>query len=84
MNSFLRTNRSFFVVQLTIIQLSDEFTDLFTACAAWSELVLVAGHTVVFVLVRDEGLGADWLLTAVADETALVPRGPTVLQLSST
>lgn len=29
---------------------------LFTACAAWGELVLVAGHTVVFILVRDEGL----------------------------
>ena len=56
-------------------------TDLLAACAAWGKLVLVAGHTVVLVLVRDEGLGADGLLTAVADEAALVPRGAAVLQL---
>ena len=30
--------------------------DLFTVCAARGELVLVAGHAVVFILVRDEGL----------------------------
>lgn len=35
----------------------------------------------MFILVWDEGLGADGLLTAVADETALVPCGATILQL---
>lgn len=55
-------------------------TDLFTARAAWSELVLVAGHAVVFILVGDEGLGADGLFTAVTDEAALVPCGACVLQ----
>lgn len=55
---------------------------LFTACAAWCELVLVALHTVVFVLVRDEGLRANRLLTAVTDEAALVPGRACILQLS--
>ena len=54
---------------------------LFTAGAARGELVLVAGHAVVLVLVGDEGLGADWLLTAAAGEAALVPGGAAVLQL---
>lgn len=57
---------------------------LFTARAAWSELVLVAGHTVVFILVGDEGLGADGLLAAVTDEAALVPCGACILQLPRT
>lgn len=57
---------------------------LFTACAAWSELVLIAGHTVVFILVRDEGLGANRLLAAVTDEAALVPCGACILQLPRT
>lgn len=58
--------------------------DLFTACAPWSELVLVAGHAVVFVLVRDEGLGANRLFAAVTDEAALVPCGACILQLPRT
>lgn len=58
--------------------------DLFTACAPRSELVLVAGHAVVFVLVRDEGLGADRLFAAVTDEAALVPCGAGILQLPRT
>lgn len=57
---------------------------LFTACAAWGELVLVAGHTVVFILVRDEGLRANRLFAAVTDEAALVPCGARVLQLPRT
>jgi len=35
----------------------------------------------VLVLLGDEGLGADGLLTAAADEAGLVPRGAAVLQL---
>lgn len=54
---------------------------LFTASAAWGKLVLIAGHAVVFVFVGDEGLGADWLFAAVADEAALVPRSACILQL---
>lgn len=56
-------------------------TYLFTACAARSKLFLIAGHTVVFVFVRNEGLWADRLTTAVTDETALVPRRACILQL---
>lgn len=66
------------------LELSDNCTDLFTACAAWGELVLVAGHTVVFILVRDEGLRANRLFAAVTDEAALVPCGARVLQLPRT
>lgn len=35
----------------------------------------------MLVLLGDEGLGADGLLTAAADEAGLVPRGAAVLQL---
>lgn len=57
---------------------------LFTACAAWRELVLIAGHTVVFILVRDEGLRANWLFAAVTEETALMPCSSCILQLPRT
>lgn len=57
---------------------------LFTACAAGSKLFLVAGHTVVVVLVRNEGLGANRLLTAVTDKATLVPCGACILQFSCT
>lgn len=67
-----------------LLQFFDRLTDLFTARAARSKLVLVAGHAVVFILVRDEGLGANWLLTAVTNEAALVPCGPCILQLPRT
>lgn len=59
-------------------------TDLFAARAPWSELVLIAGHAVVFVLVRDEGLGANRLFAAVTDEAAFVPRRACILQLPRT
>lgn len=39
---------------------------LAAAGTARSELVLVAGHAVVSALVRHEGAGAQWLLTAAA------------------
>lgn len=57
---------------------------LFTACAARGELVLVAGHAVVFILVRDERLRANWLFAAVTDEAALVPCRASILQLLRT
>lgn len=56
-------------------------TDLFTACAPRGELVLVAGHAVMLVLVGNEGLGANRLLAAVTEEAALVPCRACVLQL---
>lgn len=55
-------------------------TDLFTPRAPRGELVLVAGHAVVLVLVGNEGLGANRLLAAVTDEAALVPCRARVLQ----
>lgn len=64
--------------------LLDNFADLFTARAAWGELVLVALHTVVFILVGDEGLRADRLFAAVTDEAALVPCRARVLQFPRT
>lgn len=54
---------------------------LFTACAAWGELVLIAGDAIVLVFVRDERFGTNGLFAAVADEAALVPCGAAVLQL---
>lgn len=66
---------SFFVYRVS----QCDSTDLFTACAPRSELVLIAGHAVVFTLVRDEGLGANRLFTAMTDEAALVPRRACIL-----
>lgn len=60
---------------------SHSSTNLFTARAPRGELVLVAGHAVVLVLVGYEGLGANRLLAAVTDEAALVPCRASVLQL---
>lgn len=57
---------------------------LFTACASWGELVLIAGNTVVFILVRDEGLGANGLFAAVTDEAALMPCRACIFQLPCT
>lgn len=53
---------------------------LFAVAALRSEPALVAGNAVVVVLVRDERLGADGLLTAVTDKAVLVPRGLAVFQ----
>lgn len=68
----------------SVTTLECDSTDLFTARAPWSKLVLIAGHAVVLVLVRDEGLGADRLFAAVTDEAALVPCGACVLQFPRT
>lgn len=54
---------------------------LAAAGTARSELVLVAGHAVVSTLVGHEGTGAQWLLTAAAQEAVLVPRLASILQL---
>lgn len=53
---------------------------LVAVAALRSDPALVARHTVVVVVVRDEGLGTDRLLTAVTHKTVLVPRGAAVLQ----
>lgn len=58
--------------------------DLFASSAARGKLVFIAWHTVVIILIWDEGLGANRLLTAAANETALVPRVAGILQLPST
>lgn len=48
--------------------------------AARSHPALVTRNAVDLVLLRDEGLGADGLSTAVTGEAALVPGGAVVLQ----
>lgn len=53
---------------------------LFAVAAPRSKSPLVAWHTIVVVVVWDESLGTDRLLTAVAHKTVLVPRGAIVLQ----
>lgn len=45
------------------------------------KLLLVAGHTVVVVVLRDEALGANGLLASLAGETGLVPAVPLMLHL---
>ena len=57
---------------------------LFTLNTLQGILFLVAGHTEVLVVLRDEALGANWLLAAVADEAGLVPAAVLVLHLAGT
>lgn len=54
---------------------------LAAAGAARSKLVLIAGHAVVSTLVGHKGTGAQWLLTATAQEAVLMPCLASVLQL---
>lgn len=54
---------------------------LAAAGAARSKLVLIAGHAVVSTLVGHEGTGAQWLLTAAAQEAVLMPCLASILQL---
>lgn len=57
---------------------------LFTLNTLQGILFLVAGHTEVLVVLRDEALGANWLLAAMADEAGLVPAAVLVLHLAGT
>lgn len=52
---------------------------LFAVAALRRDPALVARHTVVVVLVWDEGLSTDGLLTAVTHKAVLVPRGAAIL-----
>lgn len=45
-------------------------------------LLLVAGHTEVLLFLRDEALGSNRLLAAVADEAGLVPAAALILHLA--
>lgn len=45
------------------------------------ELLLIAGHTEIVVLLWDEALGANGLLASLAGETGLMPAVPLVLHL---
>lgn len=47
-----------------------------------SKLLFIAGHTVVMVVLRNETLGANWLLASLAGEASLMPAIPFVLHLS--
>lgn len=48
------------------------------------KLLLVAWHTVVVVVLRDEALGANGLLASLAGETGLMPAVSLVLHLPRT
>ena len=50
--------------------------------ALQSILPLIAGHAEVLAVLRDEALGSDGLLAAVADEAGLVPAAAPVLHLA--
>lgn len=54
---------------------------LFAVHTLHGKLLLVAGHTVVVVLLRDEALGANGLLASLAGETGLMPAVPLMLHL---
>lgn len=45
-------------------------------------LLLIAGHTEVLLVLRDEALGSNRLLAAVADEAGLVPAAALILHLA--
>lgn len=45
-------------------------------------LFLVAGHTEILAVLRDEALGSDGLLAAMADEAGLMPAAALVLHLA--
>lgn len=47
-------------------------------------LLLIAGHAEVLLVLGDEALGPNGLLTAVADEAGLVPAAALVLHLAGT
>lgn len=55
---------------------------LFTLNTLQGILFLVAGHTEVLVVLRDEALGANRLLAAMTDEAGLVPAAVLVLHLA--
>lgn len=57
---------------------------LFTLNTLQGVLFLIAGHTEVLVVLRDEALGTDGLLAAVAGEAGLVPAAVFVLHLAGT
>lgn len=55
---------------------------LFTLDALQGVLFLIAGHTEILVVLRDEALGPDWLLAAMADEAGLMPAAAFILHLA--
>lgn len=55
---------------------------LFAMDTLHCKLLLVARHTEVMVVLRNETLGANWLLASLAGEASLMPAIPFVLHLS--
>lgn len=55
---------------------------LFALNALQGILPFVAGHAEVLAVLRDEALGSDGLLAAMADEAGLVPAATLVLHLT--
>lgn len=55
---------------------------LFALNALQGVLLLIAGHTEVLAVLRDEALGPNGLLAAVAGEAGLVPAAALVFHLA--
>lgn len=79
-----RAHKAFPVPGLLPVRDASRGDRLFTLNTLQGILFLVAGHTEVLVVLRDEALGANWLLAAVADEAGLVPAAVLVLHLAGT
>lgn len=47
-------------------------------------MLLIAGHTEVLIILRNEALGSNWLLAAMTDEAGLMPTIAPVLHLAGT
>lgn len=52
--------------------------------ALQSILFLIAGYTEILIVLRDEALGSNWLLAAMADEAGLMPAAALILHLAGT
>lgn len=81
MNLTARAHKALLVPRLVPVGYTAFSQSLFTSSTARRKLVLIAGYAVVVVFVWDKRLGANWLLTAVANETALMPCGAGILEL---
>lgn len=75
-----RAEEALFMPHFVFVGHSSFGQSLLAEVAAGGEASFVTGHTVVVVVVGDKGLCSEGLLTTVAREAVLVPRGAVVLQ----
>lgn len=80
LNFTSRTQETLFMPGLISVRNTTLNQGLFAVGAAWGESSLITGHAVVLVLIWDEGLGADGLLTTTANKTLLMPHTASILQ----